>query len=80
MERIKDAELIQSFIDDCKIRNLSRHTIESYKSTLNLFSKYLNRAKKNLFDINRDILRDYISFSIKNGIDYKTIENRFSTF
>lgn len=80
MERIKDTELIQSFIDDCKIRNLSKHTIESYKSTLNLFSRYLNSGKNNLFNINRHILRDYISFLIKDGIDYKTIENRFSTF
>ena len=51
VEGIKDTELIQSFIEDCKIRNLSMHTIESYKSTLNLFSRYLNSGENNLFDI-----------------------------
>jgi integrase/recombinase XerD len=80
MERINDAVLIQRFKEDCKIRNLSKHTIESYMSTLNLFSSFLRIKKKSLLELDRDILRDYISFLIGDGINYKTIENRFSTF
>lgn len=80
MESISDTELIQRFMADCQIRNLSRYTIESYKSTLNLFSFFLRKRKLSLLNVDREVLRDYISFLLKQGIDYKTIENRFSTF
>lgn len=80
MENINNETLIKKFEDDCRVRNLSQHTIESYISTLNLFRKYLKKTNKNLINIDRDILRNYISYLLKNNIDYKTIANRFSTF
>ncbi len=80
MERISDTALIQRFLEDCRIRNLSTHTIESYQSTLNLFSLFLHKRKLSLLMVDREILREYISFLLNQGIDYKTIENRFSTF
>ena len=79
MEGLTDRELIERFKNDCRLRNFSSHTIESYGSSLNLFSSFLRAEKHTLLDIDNDILRSYISYLIDNGISYKTIENRFST-
>jgi integrase/recombinase XerD len=80
VERVTDERLIELFNEDCHTRDLSKHTIESYVSTLNIFSKYLNKRGYSLLTVDREILKDYISYLRKEGIDPKTIENRFSTF
>jgi integrase/recombinase XerD len=80
MEQTLDHDLIQEFLKDCRLRQMSTHTIESYGSTMNLFSRFLKPKKTSLTDINRDILRDYVDYLIKNKIQYKTMQNRFSTF
>jgi len=80
MEIISDPQSIKMFGNDCRIRGLSKHTIESYISTLNLFSKFLKKRKYLLMTVDRKILRDYISYLRESGISQKTIENRFSAF
>ena len=80
MESLNDIESIKMFQNDCHIRGLSIHTIESYISSLNLFSKFLKKKKYLLMNVDRKILRDYISYLRERGISQKTIENRFSAF
>jgi integrase/recombinase XerD len=78
MEIVSDSQSTKMFKNDCRIRGLSKHTIESYISSLNLFSKFLKKKKYNLMTVDRKILREYISYLREKGISQKTIENRFS--
>jgi integrase/recombinase XerD len=80
MERVTDERLIELFDEDCHTRDLSKHTIESYISTLKIFSKFLEKRGYSLLSVDREILKDYIAYLRKEGIGPKTIENRFSTF
>jgi integrase/recombinase XerD len=80
MDTITDNNLIKQYITDCQLRNFSDQTIESYKSTMHLFSEYIQKKNKGLLEIDKDTLRSYISYLISIDISYKTIENRFSTF
>lgn len=75
---LTDPKLIQKFKDDCNIRGLSEHTIESYISILRLFSSFLINKDSSLLSLNREILRDYLSLLRNDDIDRKTIKNRFS--
>jgi len=80
VERINDEHLIDLFKDDCHIRALSKHTIESYISTLRIFSKFLKERGYTLLTVDREIIKDYVSYLRNEGKEQKTIENRFSTF
>jgi len=80
MERLNDKQLIALFVEDCQTRDCSKGTIESYHSILKLFSNYLQRKGYSLLTVDREILRGYISDLRKDGLDQKTIENRFSAF
>ena len=80
MDTLTDHELITRFKNDCQLRNFSRHTVVSYGSTMNLFLRFLKGGKRTLLDVDRELLREYISYLVNDGISYKTVENRFSTF
>lgn len=77
---MSDTNIIKMFEEDCNIRGLSKYTIQSYRSSLNLFSDFLASKGINLFDVDRNILRDYIKYLREKDISQKTIENRFSAF
>jgi len=79
METLTDEQLIQLFNEDCETRGLSKHTIVSYKSTLNLFSTFLKQNHYTFQNIDRNILKTYINYLRKNKMSISTIENRFST-
>jgi len=78
VERLSDEQLIELFKEDCHIRDCSNGTIDSYISILNLFSNFLKKKGYSLLTVDREILKDYISDLRKDGIDQKTIKNRFS--
>lgn len=80
MDQISEGHLIEQFLQDCKLRQFSPHSIESYHSSLNLLQRYLKQKGKSFLTNNRDELKDYIQFLLQNEISYKTIQNRFSTF
>jgi integrase/recombinase XerD len=80
VERLNDKQLIKLFKEDCDTRGFTEGTIESYISTLKLFSQYLKKKGYSLLTVDRDTLKGYISDLRKDGINQKTIENRFSTF
>ncbi len=80
MERIIDQQLIQDFLNDCKLRHMSEYSIPGYKSSLNLFQRFISEKGYDLLKIDRKILQDYIECLQKKGISYKTMKNRFSTY
>jgi len=80
MANLTDQQIIQQFKEDCKIRDLSNHTIENYTSCLNLYTTYLKQHGYTIFTVDREILRELIADLRKKGIHHKTIENRFSAY
>ena len=80
MERLNDKQLIVSFIKDCKTRRMSKHTIESYNSSLNLFLKFISKKGYNLIDIDKKICVEYIDFLNQEKISFSTMKNRLSTY
>jgi len=71
--------LIENFCRDCKLRSMTEESIRRYKSSLGIFTQFLNQKSLNINDVNVYILRDflqYIMYERKNK--YKTVENYFS--
>ena len=81
MDRKSDEELIQDFLKDCQLRGMSRHSIQGYKSSLNLFKGFLQGENISLLDVDRHLLKKYLK-KIKDddNVSYKTMQNRFSAF
>lgn len=80
MERITDKHLINSFLQDCKLRNMSKHSIEGYSSSLNLFLKFINKENYGFQTIDKSILKKYLEYLKNQNISYKTMQNRYSAF
>jgi len=80
MERVDDRDLIDNFLQDCKLRNMSKHSIESYSSSLNLFLKFIKKDHYSFQTIDKNILEKYIEFLQSMNISYKTMQNRYSAF
>jgi len=80
MERLDDRNLIDNFLQDCKLRNMSKHSIESYSSSLNLFLKFIKKDDYCFQTIDKNILEKYIEFLQNENISYKTMQNRYSAF
>ncbi len=80
MERIDDIRLITDFLKDCKTRRMSRHTIESYHSSLNLFKKFISKNGYIFVGVDRRICTDYIDYLNEQGMSFSTMKNRFSTY
>lgn len=83
MERMKaeltDKELIDNFIEDCRLRDLADKTIMGYKGQLRIFSSFLKKENLDLLHINRETLKrsiGYLRHERKNS--QKRIENNFS--
>ena len=80
MDRIiYDENLIGSFLQDCKLRRFTKHTIQSYKSVLRSFIYFLNKRGKGILEVDRGIFKDYIAYLFdEKNYSYKTVENHFS--
>jgi integrase/recombinase XerD len=71
--------LIENFCRDCKLRGMTEESIRRYKSSLKIFTQFLNQKSLNIIDVDVYTLRNflrYITYERKNK--YKTIENYFS--
>jgi len=80
MESIKDTELIERFVQDCKTRRMSSHTIESYQSSLNLLLKFISKENYDFLNVDKKILTDYIDYINRQDVSFSTLKNRFSTY
>lgn len=72
-------QLIDSFLNDCNIRGMTKRSVDSYKSPVKAFMEYLQKNNILLSQVNRDNLREYLSILRSDrGLKQKTIENHFS--
>ena len=80
MARVSDVQLINDFLKDCELRKMSKHSVESYGSTLTIFKKFVERKGYDLCSIDKKILQENIKYFQRNDLSYKTMQNRFSTY
>lgn len=84
MERVMEIKLsneylIEEFVKDCKLRGLTKETIRNYKSQLKIFNQFLEGIGKDILNIDRDALREFIGYLKEiRGNSSKRIENYFS--
>ncbi|MDI6811524.1 MAG: tyrosine-type recombinase/integrase [archaeon] len=79
-EILDDTKLIENYINDCKIRGMSRDSIHKYRSPLLIFLSFLRHLGAPLVSVDRDILREFIQYlRDERGVKQRTIEYYFST-
>lgn len=72
-------ELLSDFIKDCQLRGMTGESIRRYNSSIRIFLDFLKRNKTDLLYIDRDTLRNFISY-LRNerNNSQKTIGNNFA--
>jgi integrase/recombinase XerD len=87
MERLKSmvrdakdfADVISSFCDDCRLRNMSEKTIEGYKSCILTFLGFISKKGIRLGDVDNYVLKDFLGYlKFERKIKHKTIKDYFS--
>ena len=71
-------ELIEEFCEDCRLRNMTDESIRRYKSCLQIFAKFLAEKGVRIVDVDKKVLKAFLSFLKQRGVKYKTLENYFS--
>ena len=71
-------ELIEEFCEDCRLRNMTDESIRRYKSCLQIFAKFLAEKGVRIVDVDKKVLKAFLSFLRQRGVKYKTLENYFS--
>ncbi|MEM4703589.1 MAG: phage integrase N-terminal SAM-like domain-containing protein, partial [Candidatus Bathyarchaeia archaeon] len=70
---------IENFCRDCELRGMTEESIRRYKSSLKIFTRFLNRNGLNMDDVNAYTLRDFLQHIIyERKNKNKTVENYFS--
>lgn len=78
-EKLDGQRLIEMFVADCKLRNLSSESIRRYKGDIVIISNFLNRKGLGLLDLDRYILKEVLAYlAEKRGVSPKTISNYFA--
>jgi integrase/recombinase XerD len=87
MERLKPmlreaqdfADVISSFCEDCRLRNMSEKTIEGYKSCILTFLGFISKKGVRLGDVDNYVLKDFLGYlKFERKIKHKTIKDYFS--
>ena len=79
-ERVpSDEELIESFIEDCRLKRLTPESIRSYESNLKIVSKFLSRNGLSLLDLDKMSLRRVLKYLLEvRGVSTSTLNGYFS--
>ena len=74
-----DVDLIQGFVDDCRLRGYSPETIRSHRSNLRTIQHFLKRNSLGFQEADKDALRRLLAY-LKNTrrVGSKTVESYFS--
>ncbi|MFW6117221.1 MAG: tyrosine-type recombinase/integrase [Thermoproteota archaeon] len=76
---ISDQQLIQGFVEDCKLRNFTYKTITNYQSNLGIISQFLSKSGLSLVDLDKHVLKKVLTYLRDGrGLALKTIKNYFS--
>lgn len=78
-EAVLDADVIQSFYLECRIKNLRLSTIEGYTERLGYLVVYANEIQKPTIALDRGDLKQYI-LSIVDKVSPETVNGRIRVF
>ena len=73
-----DAELIEGFLGDCKLRRLTVETIGGYKSSLRIVSEVLRRKGLSISKLDKVSLTKVLQFLVEQGYVYNTLLQYFA--
>ena len=75
-----DEALIEGFVEDCKLRNLTPRTVQEYVGCLRIISEILQGFGSSLTGLdNRDVLKRLLAYLLRNrNVSFKTLGNYFS--
>ncbi len=79
-EELTREEIMDKFVEDCKIQGMTEETIRRYKSCLGIyFEDFLDENDYDIFDIGKGLLRSFTAYlREERKVKSKTIENYFS--
>ena len=74
-------DLINKYINDCKVRDLSTATTRTYKSCILIFyNEFLKKNQINVINVDKDVLISFISYlRKKRNVGYKRLQNYFAS-
>src|SRR5512138_386850 len=73
-------QLINRYLEDCRIRGMAAGSLPRYHSALRIFGQYLSPRGVDALVVSREDLRGFIEYMrMERGASQKTIENYFST-
>ncbi len=71
-------QLMEEFRQDCRVRHLTEETMGRYKSALKIFATFLASKQRNVLDIDKHLLKEFIEYRRQQEVDQKTLENNFT--
>lgn len=78
-EPISNQQLIQGFVEDCKLRDFTSKTITNYESNLRIVSRFLSKNGVSLVDLDKHVLRKVLTYLRETrDLSLKTLKNYFS--
>jgi len=77
---LSDMELVDGFIEDCELMQLSSETVRTYNSCLKILVKFLNSRGKSITRLDRETLREILNYLVKDRrLSFKTLSNYFTS-
>ncbi|VVB70042.1 Tyrosine recombinase XerA [uncultured archaeon] len=71
--------LMESYLQDCKIRGMSPRSLPGYKSALKMYDEYLSSREVEVLQADRESLRGFIEYMrTERRVSQRTIELAFS--
>lgn len=70
--------LMESYLQDCRIRGMSPRSLPGYKSALKIFGLYLSSKGVDILAVDREVLKGFLEHSRERGLSQRTIELSFS--
>jgi len=71
-------DYLSSFKEDCYHRGMTAESTRRYISCLRIFLRWLKERKADVRQVDKFLLRDFLSFLRQKGLKQKTLENYFS--
>ena len=75
---VSDADLIEKFARDCKLRRLSPETVEGYTSSLRTSSQLLREEGLSIRNLDKVSLTEVLQYLLGKGYAYNTLLQYFA--
>jgi len=74
-----DADIIADFVTDCRLRDMTEKSIQSYLSCIKIFTEFMKRRRVNLAQVSREDLKLFLHYlRTERGVKQKTVKEYFS--